>query len=753
MRILFSLAASIFLSSHANRHLGELQNKLRLQRVESLAQMAEMGPVGKAAIVPLTELLSTPDAEVQLLATLALGKLGAEAVPALRKKLTHDDEMVRCHAVWALALMGPGAKSALAALIKALKDPEPEVRSKAAYALGRVDTESAAALSALITTFADPDNDVRSLAMESVGQFSDKGIEPLHRLIKSGKPPVEALWALDKIAEAKEDEPLGDALYRTIPDLCRLYGFALDKFEHEWSYPLGNLLPRFGSRSVGELLPLLSEKDNNQRYNICDVLAEIARQLQRQRKEPRTVQKIARKLRDLLGDDDSLVRQHSLWGLMSLDADTARFALPALHELLHKLERHWECSRTRGAITRLEGDPVPQMKKKLKATRGAEQLKLAVGLMRLENDEDAIAILKAHLAHPDQDLRHQAAYALATWRCWDQHKDLGPALIPIFRDGLGNAHTLRRREAARGLASVPEHSRSAFRELLQALSDKDFRTRSYALHALTGVVKAEPEKCLPLVLARLGKERNALFGYNYVDFLEQIGKSGVPELIALLRDKTLASQACWALSRMGRDGASAAPHLFTLIKKTEVKAWDQEITADALRALQILAGEKYFAPLLQCLIEHDTVVARTLKGKSAHEPTKLVRTLLVDIKSKDAEKSFPAANCLLRILPLLPKSAQESLAKEWMDPWRIGLPHFRHHLKTGNRELRRETVSLLIRLRHFGYEVYTLTEPCLEMCQGINLALARMRGDSDLLVRRQVRRALLIDLDHGMPLP
>ena len=751
MRILFSLTAWIYLSNQASNHLSELGNKLRLQRVESLARMAELGPAGKAAVVPLTELLSTPDAEIQLLATLALGKRGADSVSALQKKLNHVDEMVRCHAVWALGLIGPAAKSALADLIQALQDQEPEVRSKAAYALGRVGTDSEEALAALIAAFADPDEDVRSTATEGVARFGDKAIVPLHRLIKSGKPPVEALWALDKIAEAKDNGPVSDALYRTVPDLCRLYRFPADKFEHEWSYPLGNLLPRFGSRAVPELLPLLSQKDNDRRYNICDVLGEIARQLERQRREPKTVRKIAFQLRDLLSDGDSLVRQHSIWALSSLDHYTTRFALPALRELLHNLDRDWECRRTCGVITQLQADPVPQMKKTLKASKGAEQLKLAIGLFRLENDPEALTVLKTHLAHPDKDLRHQAAYALAISR--DQAQDWGPALVPIFRAGLKSPNVLRRRQAAKGLSRVTEHNRPALRELLDALADKDSQTRIHALQALTDVVKAEPEKYLPFVLAGLGKERLAL-GYYYVSFLEQIGKSGVPELIALLKDNhSLAGQACGALSRIGRDGAAAAPHLFALIKKAGGKNWDEGIPADALRALRILDGEQYFARLLECLMEHDKALAKTLERHSDREAKKLVRTLLEDIKSSDTANALPAADCLIKILPLLPLGARSTLEKEWIDAYRTSLPYFRQRLRSGGLELRRATVVLLIRMRRFGYELFTLTEPCLEMCRGINRALDGSRADSDLLVRRTIRRALWIDLNYGMVLP
>src|SRR5579862_7100589 len=62
-------------------------------------------------------------------ASIALGKMGKEAVPGLREALRHADPHVRAAAADALAKMGTDTEDALPELTERLTDPDAHVRA------------------------------------------------------------------------------------------------------------------------------------------------------------------------------------------------------------------------------------------------------------------------------------------------------------------------------------------------------------------------------------------------------------------------------------------------------------------------------------------------------------------------------------------------------------------------------------------------------------------------------------------------
>jgi HEAT repeat protein len=97
----------------------------------------------------------------------ALLKLGADAVPELRRIAGHDDPAVRQVAVTVLGLVGDFGDSDVA--LQAISDPSAEVRAAAAHTLGRIGAVGAD--DALEAALNDPEHFVRAEAAEALGKI------------------------------------------------------------------------------------------------------------------------------------------------------------------------------------------------------------------------------------------------------------------------------------------------------------------------------------------------------------------------------------------------------------------------------------------------------------------------------------------------------------------------------------------------------------------------------------------------------
>jgi len=90
------------------------------------------------------------DLDMHETAARALGRIGAAAVPELRRALADGDPAVRIQAAEVLARIGPEAESAVPDLIVALEDENEGVRKAAARALGQIGPAAAPAVPALM---------------------------------------------------------------------------------------------------------------------------------------------------------------------------------------------------------------------------------------------------------------------------------------------------------------------------------------------------------------------------------------------------------------------------------------------------------------------------------------------------------------------------------------------------------------------------------------------------------------------------
>jgi HEAT repeat protein len=108
----------------------------------SVAALEELGPPEPSALDALVELLNDSHADVAYWAATLLGRLEAEAGPAvdaLSAALSADrPSTVRQRAAWALGSIGPAAAAATTALKQAAGDSDPRLARLAQTALEQI---------------------------------------------------------------------------------------------------------------------------------------------------------------------------------------------------------------------------------------------------------------------------------------------------------------------------------------------------------------------------------------------------------------------------------------------------------------------------------------------------------------------------------------------------------------------------------------------------------------------------------------
>src|SRR5438477_585540 len=178
-----------------------LKNKDPRVRSRAAENLARLGPQAKFAIFPLSQRLRDADANVRCRAATALGEIGAPAVSALVRALSHADKYVQREAAWALSQIGPDACVAIPKLNAILKfstvnsccdhfkkisahqetevmfvhpGPDATLRAYAARALGKIGAEARSAIPALRAALADPDGKVAQAAAQALNQIQEE---------------------------------------------------------------------------------------------------------------------------------------------------------------------------------------------------------------------------------------------------------------------------------------------------------------------------------------------------------------------------------------------------------------------------------------------------------------------------------------------------------------------------------------------------------------------------------------------------
>ena len=122
--------------------------------------------VSSAEVESLVKTLQNEDEKLRLNASYRLGRVGAEALPALNQVLRGSSESIRNYAGYALSIIG---EPAVPTLIDRLQDTDESIRTTAAYALADIGKSAQEAVPALTVAANDESPWVRRNAMEGLG--------------------------------------------------------------------------------------------------------------------------------------------------------------------------------------------------------------------------------------------------------------------------------------------------------------------------------------------------------------------------------------------------------------------------------------------------------------------------------------------------------------------------------------------------------------------------------------------------------
>lgn len=224
-------------------------------------------------VAPLIPLLQDKVKAVREEAVAALAAIGEAAIPSLLEALQHDEWLVRLHAVESLGKTR--SHRAVEPLLSALfNDRDSAVREDAVRALGEIGDPQA--IDYLFTAMREPS--LRTLAVEALGRIGDpRAVPALIDVVIGGRPPETTRtvagcgdqWNEEFITQGAAVRALGTiGDERAIPALVAALGPTQTRAEAAAS------LPKFGSKVVPFLVPLLSDsQDDNIRFHVREALA------------------------------------------------------------------------------------------------------------------------------------------------------------------------------------------------------------------------------------------------------------------------------------------------------------------------------------------------------------------------------------------------------------------------------------------------------------------------------------------------
>ena len=128
---------------------------------------------------------SLDDANLRYGASLALVRLGDQAVPALRKSLASTSLDQRVWSAFTLGEIGPAAAASAKDLTALLESSDAALRAAAAEALGKLGAASPASVGALAVRLSDDDIDVRQHAAVALGQIGPPAHRSAEQLVQS----------------------------------------------------------------------------------------------------------------------------------------------------------------------------------------------------------------------------------------------------------------------------------------------------------------------------------------------------------------------------------------------------------------------------------------------------------------------------------------------------------------------------------------------------------------------------------------
>lgn len=243
---------------------------VRMHAAKALGRVKD--PCSVQALIPL---LQDKVKAVREEAATTLAAIGDAAFPALLKALTHQDWLVRLHAVEALGKTKSGR--AVEPLLSSLfNDRDSAIREDAVRALGEIGDPLA--VDFLLTALREPG--LRTLAVEALGRIGDRRAVPVLIEVVAGTKPPEATrpvagcgdrWSEEIVTRAAAVRALGAiGDEAALPTLVAALEPTFTRGE------AAAALARFGSKAIPFLLPLLTgSPDENVRYHVKETLSAV----------------------------------------------------------------------------------------------------------------------------------------------------------------------------------------------------------------------------------------------------------------------------------------------------------------------------------------------------------------------------------------------------------------------------------------------------------------------------------------------
>jgi len=185
------------------------------KRLVALKALLKLGPAGPEVYTAVQRLLCDGDRAVREAAMLFLVGYGLYAIDELTVGLNHHCKYVRRQCVWGLGKLGPQAIPALKPLMTSLKDSDPRTAAGAAQAIGAIGRDAADAIPELTAAMRGTNVVLCRMASKALSQIGTPAILPLLNNLNHHDPFVcgEAALALGW---------MGDTASVAVPRLMQL---------------------------------------------------------------------------------------------------------------------------------------------------------------------------------------------------------------------------------------------------------------------------------------------------------------------------------------------------------------------------------------------------------------------------------------------------------------------------------------------------------------------------------------------------
>ncbi len=195
---------------------GKLKGDQESVRLGALAELLLSKHISAEILDPVAACLSDPSETVRRLAVEALGRFGAEAIPALTEALSEKQPLIiRMSAASVIARRGGVASPCSDALCKCLENENEELRWSASFALGKI---GIAAVPFLLRELKSSDPKVVLAAVNSLewmGQDARNAIEDIKGLILAS-PPLVQIACYSALVKISGDPSVGLPQLQTI---------------------------------------------------------------------------------------------------------------------------------------------------------------------------------------------------------------------------------------------------------------------------------------------------------------------------------------------------------------------------------------------------------------------------------------------------------------------------------------------------------------------------------------------------------